>query len=172
MTPRWIGIGVVLAACGGPPPAPVAAPIANRAAHVDPEPAPAPALDPDPRTFAVGLAMPAMPPPRCADRGLRVEDVDHDGDGLVDLRKLWAPGVGGREWLVCRLNDFSQDGRFDDAQVNDPAGARIGQYADFDFDGRIDLVIVIDPVTGGSTQLRDTDNDGRIDVVDPAAAPP
>ena len=161
---------LLLAACG--PAAPVKSPaVAARSVEstppsdrVSPEPA---ALDPAPA--AIGDALPtAAQRATCSPVGKRVEEIDLNGDGRPDARKLWVVGPAGPV-VSCKMQDFNFDGTTDATTAFEATGAVVFEHFDLDFDGVTDAS---EWQAGGKRRhvARDTDRDGRIDVIEEHAA--
>lgn len=74
---------------------------------------------------------------RCEADDARVVQVDVNGDGRPDIRRVIAT-EGGRE--RCREVDLNFDGRIDVVRVFDDRGRVLREDLDFDFDGRIDEI--------------------------------
>jgi hypothetical protein len=186
---------VCLIACGASPRAATAPPreadaeteVTDADADVEPEREPAverePVVEPEPAADTTPASVPSqtasnaytlpshLPPPPCDAPGLRADDLDLDGDGLTNNRKIFlpvAPTATGTDRLACSLFDFDQDGVFDQATIYDEAGSLYLKYMDFDFDGRVDAITAYDPHTGRALlTARDLDADGLTDSIEP-----
>jgi hypothetical protein len=156
-------VGLTACGTGRPPPAaPRATPVAG-----EPEPAPAPESEPAPTPaapVAIGVRLPtAAQDAACNPNGKRVEDLDVNGDGKNDQRKLFVPGPAG-ELLVCWSVDFDGDGRPERIAGYDGKGSVAFEIFDFDFDGTPDASHFY---LGAEHQLiaSDTDHDGMVDLL-------
>ncbi len=100
----------------------------------------------------------------CSPVGKRVEELDLNGDGKPDVRKLWAVGPTGPV-VACKLVDFDANGVPDSTTAFDVTGAVVFEHFDFDFDGVIDSS---EWRFANQNRLvaRDTDHDGRIDTIE------
>lgn len=74
---------------------------------------------------------------RCDNDDARVAQVDVNGDGRPDIRRVMDEDSGRER---CREVDLNFDGRIDVVRVFDDQGRVLREDLDFDFDGRIDEI--------------------------------
>ncbi len=168
-------------ACGRPPPPEPAAPepVATTDGTIDAAVEEAPPaiedivdVEPPPGPLQVGDPMPPLPPPPCGDAAARREEIDVNGDGTPEVRKVFLR-AGGAEWLACKLTDVDIDGDFDIAALYDRGGDRLADYLDLDFDGTVDMATWYEPGSGKpAATAHDLDDDGVVDNVDVPGGPP
>jgi hypothetical protein len=121
----------------------------------------------------------------CDEGGRRVENLDANGDGKSDIKRVYDTKTGKE---ICRTTDLNHDGRPDMFEYYDPNGELRRREADYDDSGvvdtieyyehaklvrreldttgqhRIDTWDYFDPATGKRVRReRDSTNDGRID---------
>jgi len=121
----------------------------------------------------------------CTEAGHRVENLDANGDGKPDLKKVYDKGSGKE---VCRISDLNHDGTPDLFEYFDSSGQLRRREADYDGSGvvasieyfengrlvrreydltgqhKIDTWDTFDPGSGKlARRERDTTGDGRID---------
>lgn len=119
----------------------------------------------------------------CSESGKRVETLDTNGDGKVDIRRVYDGSVE-----ICRVSDMNHDGKPDMFEYFDKTGQIRRREVDFDDNavanliehyengklvsreldttnqGRLDTWDTFDPATGKIVKReRDSTNDGRID---------
>jgi hypothetical protein len=99
-------------------------------------------------------------------QGREVSEYDTSGDGVPDVRKVYAAagtGVEARLVMICRETDLNSDGRKDVIRYYDDEGRTLREDADRNFDGKMDLSVVFQDGRVVRKEL-DTDLDGRLDT--------
>lgn len=107
-----------------------------------------------------GVRSQAIEHEQCSEGGHKVEQVDVNGDGKPDIKRVYD---GNHE--VCRISDLNRDGKPDMFEYYDAAGNLRRREADYDDNGVVNSIEIYENGKLARAEL-DATSQGRIDTWD------
>jgi hypothetical protein len=103
------------------------------------------AADTAKQSLAVQASLAGSGDARCnaAQKGREVSEYDTSGDGVPDVRKVFArlgDAGTGRLVMICREADVNRDGKKDVVRIYSDEGQPLREDADRNFDGKMDQI--------------------------------